>query len=562
MGWKNIPPFVRPNWSRMNEGQRRYAMEQYNLALVRRGLPIDHPVPEADPDPVVEESHYETADEGTDSDTIVASDNEEYESAVELEEELHNLSNEENNMPPPNRGSTIAPVAGPSGTGKGGKAIKRTNTNDSGINDDTFSLPGTGQGQGGAPGGDSGVQTVSLPQPHSRIHSQIRYYSKVHRFFSWGISYQVMETTINKTTYRNISTPFVNIPWDRHYMYLNPCEFTTLPAGSTFSKVRCEVRARNVRVAFPTNSSGTELATLNQNKDICYAVGLNKSIPCINVTYTKFQDTEPMIPADYLIEKDADHTELVYDLYGRSWATTPLTVPRHQMGIPTPLPLYAMIPYPENTPEPGYPCFQELYKNYNGDVASNSVLCKVEYKPVMGICKTPNQPVYLPYPYLQSGEKMCIPTDQAKHELQTVEMEIGGNTSITKATDTSYPFERVIADNWAIEEYIEKCQEVRHHLHGIQGLKVQPSLHVAIQPTPALDTKALAGKSNSNFTDTQAYWEVICEAEINTQYPIHYPLMSDYHVKENDIYFFNNSKTVYDKYKTMWGGLRYDTIAK
>ena len=44
--WQNIPPNERPNWQYLHEGQRRYAYEQYNLARLRRNLPIDHPVPE------------------------------------------------------------------------------------------------------------------------------------------------------------------------------------------------------------------------------------------------------------------------------------------------------------------------------------------------------------------------------------------------------------------------------------------------------------------------------------------------------------------------------------
>ena len=39
------PPDERPNWDNLNEGQKRYAWEQYNLAKVRRGIPIDHPTP-------------------------------------------------------------------------------------------------------------------------------------------------------------------------------------------------------------------------------------------------------------------------------------------------------------------------------------------------------------------------------------------------------------------------------------------------------------------------------------------------------------------------------------
>jgi hypothetical protein len=36
-------PQDRPNWDSMNEGQRRYAMEQWNLARVRRGEYFDPP---------------------------------------------------------------------------------------------------------------------------------------------------------------------------------------------------------------------------------------------------------------------------------------------------------------------------------------------------------------------------------------------------------------------------------------------------------------------------------------------------------------------------------------
>lgn len=39
-------PEERDNWEYLNEGQRRYAVEQWQLARVRRGLPIDHPIPE------------------------------------------------------------------------------------------------------------------------------------------------------------------------------------------------------------------------------------------------------------------------------------------------------------------------------------------------------------------------------------------------------------------------------------------------------------------------------------------------------------------------------------
>jgi len=37
------PPYERSNWDSMNEGQRRYAMEQWQLARVRRGERFEAP---------------------------------------------------------------------------------------------------------------------------------------------------------------------------------------------------------------------------------------------------------------------------------------------------------------------------------------------------------------------------------------------------------------------------------------------------------------------------------------------------------------------------------------
>ena len=51
VNYNKPPPYERPNWERMNEGQRRYAMEQYNLALVRRGQYFEPPIAARPPSP-------------------------------------------------------------------------------------------------------------------------------------------------------------------------------------------------------------------------------------------------------------------------------------------------------------------------------------------------------------------------------------------------------------------------------------------------------------------------------------------------------------------------------
>lgn len=64
-----LPPNQRPNWERLNEGQRRYAYEQYNLARVRRGLDIDHPIPVLEPEipaPEIEPENSNTEEQEED----------------------------------------------------------------------------------------------------------------------------------------------------------------------------------------------------------------------------------------------------------------------------------------------------------------------------------------------------------------------------------------------------------------------------------------------------------------------------------------------------------------
>lgn len=536
----------------MNEGQRRYAMEQYNLALVRRGLPIDHPIPEESGG----ESEYETAHEESDTETLVGDTQETggYETADELEDELHEATPD---MPPPGKPSSGAgsQVAGPSGTGKGGKGIKRTNTGESGFSDDGFGLPGTGRDQGeSAPSDVPGTRTVALPKPITGLNTYIRHFRKVHRFISWGVSYQIIETKIGNITYRNITTPFANLPWDKIYFYLNPSEFDGLPNGSWVTKVRVEVKARNVRVAFPTNSTATELATLNQNKDICYAVGLNKKIPTINVQYKAFQDSQPMIPTDFEVDAESKHTDFMGDLYGKPWAVTPLTVPRHQMGIPTPLHAYAIIPYAHDEPESGYPCLQSYYKDFDADAMTGQTVLREEYKPICSFIRRNLTPIYHPYPVVKKDDFITVQRQGGTNQFSTDKIKM--DTANQPATLTDEPVGTWTATNWQPEmtSEIEKSQNLRFGNNGMKPVGAQPSIHIAVQPTPALDTKALQGKSNSSFTDTQAYWEVIAEMEVNTKYPHPFPLYPGPHADHFDQAWVRSGNQI-DPYITMYQGL-------
>lgn len=577
----------------MNEGQRRYAMEQYNLALVRRGLPIDHPIPSAEAD-----SEYETADEG-DLPGVDDSDVDGYQTA---EEELHSLgrnsqskskirgtlsdiiesdendNNRETTMPNAGRATaagrggagpsgtgTGGPVAGPSGTGMGGKALKRHPTGDSGIGEGRFGLTGTARDQGGddsqLPSGEG--ELLPLPRPTLSVHSYIRHYRKVHRFFTYGISYQIIELASGGTPniiHHICTTPLANVPWTKPYLYLNPSEYAVLPDSSHVEHVSCQIRIRNARIAFDTNSTATQTATLNQQRDICYAVGLNKSLNTINVHYTSFEDNENMIPSECYLEGDNQHQNMRDDMYGKAWtdAVGNSSTPRHQMGIPMPLLHYCAIPYAKQTPEPGYPCLQSHVNYFDYDNAMGMNLKTVSYKPRNGLLKKSLKPVVQLFPGYTTADKqvMSIPRGGMKMGMQQSDITVALNTNEPTAyKDTDVTMKENPGQNITFRDVddIEKCQWIRHGYDGSYSVDTQPSLHIAVQPVPAISTPSLAGVSNSHFTDVQGYWEVVCEMQVNTQYPTPFPLYGTTHTtSENNTWF----GTMPQEYISLYNGLK------
>lgn len=312
--WQNIHPSEKPNWGRLNEGQRRYAVEQYNLALVRRGIPIDHPFPERPLDdwldiPAEGEDHLrgqldaelggqqQPAQEESPPYDNSEAFNAQFENDESVDWDPDNFDQdllEDNHQggfnifdhPPPQ----IMADSSTSGT-SGPRDLKRARTEDGGDASSNKGakkkLPGTGS----AAPMEGGPRAVALPCPRTAIHSHVRYYRKMHKFFSYGIAYKALSYTNGADAQAVvITTPLMEVPWDRRFFYLNPSEFELLPQGSSFNKVRVKVTQRNVRVAFPTNSTASNLATLNQNKNIVTAVGLYKKLNATGVKYTAFED--------------------------------------------------------------------------------------------------------------------------------------------------------------------------------------------------------------------------------------------------------------------------------
>ncbi|GBM47706.1 hypothetical protein AVEN_205534-1 [Araneus ventricosus] len=313
------PPHERPNWDRLNGGQKRYAYEQYNLARVRRGLSIDHPIPSLDspepaPSPALSPDPLPLAERvGYESDSqAVPGNQEQFSQASDLDSV--------NSMAPASEKRTADAESTSS------SATKRTGS----------ILPGSGEKAQVGANAAATNSLVPIPRPIEGLNTSIRVFKKVHRFLTYGISYSTLSKkfsykvtqgtaqTTHETDNYFMTTPLAMIPWDWDFFYLNPSEYDLLPDGATCISRHIAVRSDNIRIAFPTNASDTELATLNQNKFIRIGKALLQNTPSVNVKFTGFEDKNPMVPTSFDIIKKDDLQKLCTKFYAKNTMQTHL----------------------------------------------------------------------------------------------------------------------------------------------------------------------------------------------------------------------------------------------
>ncbi|GIX77745.1 capsid protein VP1 [Caerostris darwini] len=490
------PPDERPNWATMNERPRRYAYEQYLLARVRRGLPIDHPIPSAD----------SAAPDAPVQDTIIPKPEPlEADDPTDPDPETHK------EMPPAGEKRKSE------GNAEAAPAAKQART---GV------LPGTGENINAASSLENATNVVMIPRPFSSYHVSYRTYRKLHRFLTFGLaytgitkafSYEIRSNNVPVThsqTNAYMTTPLAYIPWEWDFMYLNPSEYALLPFGSQVMEVKCKVKSQNIRIAFPINSSTTDLATLNQNNFLRFGHGLLQNAPTVNAKYLTFKDGNPMIPQTLEVF-DRSHVEkLVHTMYGIPWDTNSVAatwashVPASQFGIPIPLPLYLTVC---NDPENGYgwPALQSLCTELHAENAAGTVLCDVSYKPQAGYLRGTPRSIFTGYPNVKKEHtrEITIATGPADPRGNiSVHRDKGCDPIQTSASHT----DRVDPADMSYANLIEKSQFLCKGMYEAFRPETQPSLHIGVQPVPSL-TATKIGETIENFTASQGYFEVECE---------------------------------------------------
>lgn len=522
------PPDERPNWGRLNEGQRRYAWEQYLLARVRRGLPIDHPIvgggqPE-------EQQAVQQVEQEVDPVELLTQGEQGPADWVPDEEEVEEV--EQYQVPdrlPMSTPMQVDEVASSSGTNNRTGAKKRKMV-------EGTSLPGTAQAQGGAVGGGENA-VERIPRPMYHAHKQIRHFRKVHRILTFGLAYKpVAQVRNGPPAYSDVFmvTSLAHIPWEFPFMYLNPSEFALLPPGATVKRVSCKVKAENVRIAFPTNASESNLATLNQNKFLRVGKGLNQKLQCVNAQPGGFQPAQPMIATSVTPFTSGNYQNWIDNFYGVPNNDTgnpdvfTTQTPRHQFGIPWVAQYYCCPVTQTNDPtKSGWEDFQSQLEELKVDGPSGYI-AEMEYTPAVGLLKPPIQAIWTGVPSTATpAVSKLVPANTGAGNTQARRLNTviqNGQAVGVREVESDFELQPLNA-NFTLLQPIEKNQRICSGITPDYFAQTQPSLHVGVMPVPALTTSAISNETNnSSFTDAQAYFEVTCEMEVECAFPTKRPL--------------------------------------
>lgn len=408
------------------------------------------------------------------------------------------------------------------------------------VPDETMPLTGTGKETADGGPDSMGMEIYEIERPLTIFGRKESVYTKSHKFMTFGFANTILTTQSNGATI--LFTYLAEVPVHIPALYLNPSEFALIPNGSHVKHLKVEVFYRGTTIQFETANTATGLATLNQINDIGVAVGLNKSGQGSNYSPNNFTAGQPMICNGVRAPKYApvagNYRGMVRDYYGSSNTDSNFRndIPKHQVGRQTFLYNYwALTAYgnPEianaNIPQSGgFPCLTTKIKQYDGKTVVNKRVVLYEYSPKMAPIKEPLKTYDhgAPAPYSSSTLAVLtngsIPSGRTVTLTQSSPISSGGYTTSNAETSSSSVNTGV---NYNIYTPIEKSQYLRTGYWGQMEGHCQPSLHVGVQPVPALSTGTLLTEDNqfNSWTDTRAYWEVVTTMVVVEHQPTAYP---------------------------------------
>ena len=575
---KTPPPWELPNWKYLTRQQRRYSIERYNVFLKNHGKrPIDlssfidtpqfnEPTIKYTGEPLnypTDGNRQQEPKEPTPNRDFWEPDFDEPDNDFPDEVDNRLDSDLPDTLPivpsvPSGQPSDKGPVPGTSGykpkptpDPDGPEPLKKRKTTPSTTTTTTTMatpmdtnppptaggtdrpvLPGTGGDNKATESGD--VRWGPAARPIQDCTKQMFRYKKVHRFFTYGVAHTIITKTDKTIKNYLLTTSLANIPWDRYFFYLNPSEYKLIPEGAFVKFVSVEVTARNVRVAYPTNSSNSDLATLNQNKDIIFAKGLRQNLSGVDVKYTSFSDADPMVPTDCdIYQGPKDWVAYAKAFYGVSNDKTDFnkTIPCHQVGKPYALRHYYCMSTHEKDPyKSGWPCLQSFVQDWDADQVSGTTALTMTYKPDVAPMKTPLKAIYTGFPAnTGSGTpaeyNVSVP-DGSNHPINVCQKIFNFSETekgLRNITTTTEDIDVITDDCFNYYDLIEKGQVMFNQSTLSNDMcKTQPSLHIGVAPTLALNTLSSLSETEK-YTDVQGMFEVEAQMAVEYGMPTHRP---------------------------------------
>lgn len=555
-------PSEKPNWESMNEGQRRYAIEQYQLARVRRGLSIDHPFPGNRPteEEVVQENI--TGEHQPNSNPL----QEELEEILnrdynqnDIDEVIRELDTGMGDVEMQNVSSSSG-SSKRSGDNIASGGVKKTRTGGK------TSIPGRAGAEGGG-GGVSGASEdiVEIPRPLNDDSFYTKHFKKQHKFFTFGFASKVLSQNIAASgsnypahVQYYMSSSLAQIPVHIPALYLNQSEYNLLPPGAHVKHVKVTVVQRNPVLQFETNASATQLATLNQNKNAIYSIGLNMTGYGVDRHYTTFGVSgEPMIPTSqgpplYDVSTTPSYQGLVSDLYGvnNTNAEFPNVTPKHQFGMFTTLKNY-WCTTTTSLDNNGWPNLQSKIREWDAANTVGKPICTYEYKPQMALLKESQKAIWTGLPFRTTNSYFHGTNQNRPEQINRIVNNANGQT--TQITYTT-PTKTATLGGQSIYTPLDNGQILSIGPSGRLEPRVQPSLHIGIMPAPALSSGSLTSDlSNSTFTDVRGYFDVTCEMIVGWREHTDRPFATAYNVAPGEEVYQNSGGQIY--YSTsVWAG--------
>lgn len=513
------PPFERSNWKSMNEGQKRYAMEQYNLAKVRRGEYFSPPGPAT--------IHSNIQIEPSIDDII----NTPKEGEKEVINEL--LAGLDMN-PTKSEGTDDAQLETPAKKPK----LESTATSSAADSPSSKKAPSAKQLPAkpkGSNGGDAnsnamgGSYVINIPRGPT-VHRNLLKYTKQWKFFSYGIADQIIKEKWGTDEQQRmaLTTGLVNLPWEYAFMYISPAEWERLKKLNNAFAVRCNIKVRvmNTRVAFITNTSDVNNATFNQNKFIRILKGARERpyFICNNRKYL-YDTSETMKPIGFSTDDNFLNRFILKEaMYGQSndllnTANPPTYITGGELNLDEYLTFYTNATVGDFSNFPIYN--KECIEMNAADVAGQIIIDETHefgFAPLSlpndmpdtkGIMSAANAEVSNTRPDTLGTER-AIFTDRSSRPQQVIL-----DQSSWKFTQSEY--NNLVQTTGEILYYEKPMEQSGVYTmlkdNTIQS-KCQTSLHVGLRAVPKLT--ASDSVFLTSWLDTQAYYIVDCEMDVVT----------------------------------------------